>query len=141
MAFRRDMAVAIGGFDLGFGAGTALLTGEDTEFFGRASALGWRGMYDPRPVVHHHHGRKPGREVQLLMQRYDYGRGGYYARCLTLPALRGACLRHVYRELEANVRRADFGAIAREVTGIIRFFLYRPRRAPSELALAAMQGG
>ena len=141
MAFRRDMAVAIGGFDLGFGAGTALFAGEDTEFFGRASALGWRGVYDPRPVVHHHHGRKPGRDVQRLMKRYDYARGGYYARCLTLPALRGSCLRHVYRELKANVRRSDFGAIVREVTGMICFFLYRPRRAPSELALAAIQGG
>ena len=131
MAVRRDVVVAIGGFDPGLGAGTALYAAEDTEFLARASAYGWRGAYDPGPVVYHHHGRKPGRDVWRLMKRYDYGRGAYYASCLLMPTVRVSCLRHIYRELKASLRRTDFGSIARELSGMIQFLFYRATHVDS----------
>lgn len=123
MAVRRAVVDAIGGFDVRLGPGTALFAAEDTEYLTRASACGWRGAYDPRPVVYHHHGRKPGRAAQAVMRGYDYARGAYYASCLFRPTVRVSCLRHLYGELKANVRRRDFGRIARELAGLGRFLL------------------
>jgi glycosyltransferase involved in cell wall biosynthesis len=131
MAVRREVVDAIGGFDVGLGPGTPLYAADDTEFLGRASAGGWRGAYDPRPVVYHHHRRKAGRDTQLLMKKYDYARGGYYASCLLEPRLRAPCLRHIVHELKQRVRRTDFGSIVRELTGAIRFLAYRATHVDS----------
>lgn len=135
MAVRREVIAAIGGFETGLGAGTAVFAADDTEFLGRASARGWRGAYDPRPVVYHHHGRKPGRDAQRLMKLYDYGRGAYYASCLLMPAVRGSCLRHIWGELKTRLRRTDFGPIGRELTGLLRFLVYRATHAGAGASL------
>ena len=41
---------------------------------------GISGAYDPRLVVHHHHGRKTQREDKDLWNAYDKARGAYYAK-------------------------------------------------------------
>ena len=48
----------IGGFDERFGAATKFFSAEDTDAMARVLGAGWRGAYDPRPLVYHHHGRK-----------------------------------------------------------------------------------
>jgi len=91
-AFRREVLETIGGFDPGLGAGTPFFAGEDVDALARAAAAGWRGVYDPGPVVYHHHGRKT-HEAMRLRQGYALGRGAYYAKCIIDPAMRGRYLR------------------------------------------------
>jgi GT2 family glycosyltransferase len=90
-AFRREVLEAIGGFDPGFGAGTPFSC-EDVDAQARAAAAGWRGAYDPGPVVYHHHGRKI-REALRLRRVYALGRGAYYAKSILDPAMRPRYLR------------------------------------------------
>ena len=84
LAFRRCALAEIDGFDVTFG------DGRDFRWYGRrdrrprrrcgVSAGGWRGRYDPRVVVDHEHGRKPGPEVARLERGYDIGRGAFDAK-------------------------------------------------------------
>jgi GT2 family glycosyltransferase len=78
MAFRRTALERIGGFDERLGAGTPFPC-EDVDAEAAALWAGVPGVYDPRPVVYHHHGRTE-REAQELMRTYDAGRGAYYAK-------------------------------------------------------------
>jgi len=48
--YRRAMLDAIGGFDTSFG-----LYLEDADVAWRARMAGWRCLFEPRAVVHHHH--------------------------------------------------------------------------------------
>jgi hypothetical protein len=86
-AFRREALERIGGFDERFGAGTALASAEDTDALARVLAAGWAGAYDPRPVVHHHHGRRPGAELARVERGYGIGSGAYHMKCLLDPRL------------------------------------------------------
>jgi glycosyltransferase involved in cell wall biosynthesis len=87
LSFRRAALTEVGGFDPWFGAG-ALFTGEDAELAGRISAAGWKGAYDPTPLIYHHHGRKTARDEWWLMRSYDRGRGAYYAKCILNKSMR-----------------------------------------------------
>jgi glycosyltransferase involved in cell wall biosynthesis len=92
MAFRREVLVAIGGFDPLFGSG-ADFPAEDCDAAARASLAGWKGRYEPSIVVAHHHGRKAD-SIPQLHRDYDVGRGAYHAKLLLacgapLLALRG----------------------------------------------------
>ena len=64
MAVLRELVESIGGFDPRLGAGTPCVAGEDIEYVARAAWAGWAGRYDPRAVVAHHHGRKPGADAE-----------------------------------------------------------------------------
>lgn len=79
MAFRRTVLERIGGFDESMGAGTPFPC-EDIDAVAAALWAGIPGVYDPRPVVYHHHGRKTEGDVNALKRSYDAGRGGYYAK-------------------------------------------------------------
>lgn len=91
-AFRREVLEAIGGFDDALGAGTPFAC-EDVDALARASAAGWHGAYDPRPVVQHHHGRKTREDVRRLRRVYDHARGAYYMKCVLTPGMRARYLR------------------------------------------------
>lgn len=87
LAFRREAAIAAGGFDPLLGAGTKFPS-EDFDFSLRMSAAGWDGAYLPQSVVYHHHGRKP-EAASLLFRGYRIGAGAVYAKSvLFLPGLR-----------------------------------------------------
>lgn len=91
LAFRRETLEAIGPFDPLFGSG-ALFPAEDVDAAMRASLAGWSGVYAPRMIVHHHHGRKTA-DMAKVRRAYDIGRGAYHAKLLGLkggfvPALR-----------------------------------------------------
>jgi glycosyltransferase involved in cell wall biosynthesis len=134
MAVRRDVVTAIGGFDPRLGVGTPCIAGEDCEFIARAAWAGWAGRNDPRPVVSHHHGRKPGKDAAYQHRCYDYGRGAYYARLLLDPQARVTYARGWLR----RVRRRGFGPgalgpLARELRGAARYLiphLVRPEPIP-----------
>jgi len=79
IAYRRAALEEVGGFDPWFGAG-AIYSGDETELMARLSAAGWKGAYNPRPVVYHHHGRKSASDEWRLMRWYDRGRGAFYAK-------------------------------------------------------------
>jgi glycosyltransferase involved in cell wall biosynthesis len=133
MAVRRDVVRTVGGFDPLFGPGTRCMAAEDVEYVARAVWAGWRARYDPRPVVAHHHGRKPGEDTERYRSSYDYGRGAYYTKYMMRPRARRVYL----REWIVLTRRAS-GAdrirrLARELAGGGRYLferLLRPRAIP-----------
>jgi glycosyltransferase involved in cell wall biosynthesis len=92
-ACRRQALADIDGFDHRLGAGTRFPV-EDADVLARLSAAGWHGIYDPRPVVYHHHRRKTAQEVAHLREQYDWGRGAYYIKCLQDPRIRWIYLKN-----------------------------------------------
>lgn len=77
----RRVFDAVGTFDPDLGAGTPFRC-EDIEFVARASHAGFAGAHVPELVVYHHHGRKPGEEIEALDKKNDVARGAYYAKFL-----------------------------------------------------------
>jgi GT2 family glycosyltransferase len=80
MAFRRSALERIGGFDTRLGAGSPIPSGEDIDALAAVLWAGFAGIYDPRAVVYHDHGRRSGDDLSRLMHAYDVGRGAYYAK-------------------------------------------------------------
>jgi glycosyltransferase involved in cell wall biosynthesis len=126
MAFRRQALMDIQGFDDHLGAGTPFAF-EDVDAQLRALAAKWTGKYDPSPVVYHHHGRKPGPDIESLTRSYDTGRGGYYMKCILFMPHRWRCLRHWLR----GIRRQPFGQTAREMQAAMSYLVYQLREKPN----------
>jgi hypothetical protein len=76
---RKIVLSEIGGYDERMGAGTKFAA-EDIDLAAAALWSGVMGVYDPRPVVYHHHGRKTQAESAKLLTFYGAGRGAYYAK-------------------------------------------------------------
>jgi glycosyltransferase involved in cell wall biosynthesis len=125
MAMRRQVITAIGAFDPALGAGAPLRSGEDLDLVSRASWAGWPGTYDPRPVVAHHHGRKPGKQVQALKSAYDHGIGACFAKALLDPDRRALYLRRWLWIMRYRIRRGMLGPIRREMAGAAHYLAYR----------------
>jgi glycosyltransferase involved in cell wall biosynthesis len=133
MAVAREVVRTIGGFDPQLGAGSRCVAGEDTEYLARASWAGWRGRYDPGPVVSHHHGRKPGPDAERHVLGYDYGRGAYYARFMLHRTAWRTYLRQWWRHVMKSLRRARYGKLRREAIGAARYLrgrMFRLRSVP-----------
>jgi GT2 family glycosyltransferase len=126
MAFRRQALVEIDGFDDNLGAGTKFAF-EDVDAEARALAAGWKGKYDPRSVVYHHHGRKPGIEVDALIRTYEIGRGAYYMKCILVLPQRWRCLRYWLR----GMKQQPFSQTFREARAALRYFLHQLRVKPN----------
>jgi glycosyltransferase involved in cell wall biosynthesis len=126
LAIARDVIADIGGFDPLFGPGTPCVAAEDVEIIARAVWSGWRARFDPRPVVAHHHGRKPGPDTDSHRRGYDYGRGAYYMKYLLWsPKARGIYARQ-WRELTRRGARATARRrLARELAGGARYLRSR----------------
>lgn len=97
-AFRRSVLEQIGGFDPRTGAGTPFGC-EDIDAMARACWAGWDGIFDPRPVVRHHHGRRQGTGLERLETVYADGAGAYHGKCLLSPAMRWTYLKHFLRRI------------------------------------------
>src|SRR5260370_39707163 len=78
IAYRRAALEGVGGFDPWFGAG-AIYSGDETELMARLSAAGWKGAYNPKPVVYHHHGRKSASDEWRVRWWGEPGGGGCVA--------------------------------------------------------------
>jgi len=116
----RAALAAVGGFDPEFGAGTPFAA-EDVELVARLAAAGFRGGYDPRPVVYHHHQRRTAAARASLDRSYDRGRGAYYAKCLLDPRLRSRYL----RAWAARALRGSWRRTGREVVGAMAYWTRR----------------
>ena len=66
MAFRRQVIIDMGGFDLDFGPASPMKGAEDIVGAQAASACGFCGGYRSEPVVWHHHGRKEKDRAPLI---------------------------------------------------------------------------
>lgn len=115
-AFRRTALVAAEGFDPFFGAG-AYYAAEDLDSVARVSSMGWRGVYDPRPIVRHDHGRKELIEVTALENTYARGRGACYVKCI----LRNQWSRQAWKQWYWALCRKSKSCIGKEFLGGISF--------------------
>lgn len=78
-ALRKTVLIQTGGYDERMGAGM-LFACEDIDLAAAALWSGIGGLYDPGPVVFHHHGRKTQDEFLNLWRFYNTGRAAYYAK-------------------------------------------------------------
>ena len=99
MAFQKDAILAVQGFDERLGAGTYFKSGEDTDLLRRLSAEGLSGIYDPRIVVYHHHGRKTLEDENKLRHGYWIGNGACMAKFCINPQTRIVYLKDWYWRL------------------------------------------
>jgi GT2 family glycosyltransferase len=129
-AFRKTVLQRIGGFDERLGAGTPFPS-EDIDMVASALWSGVIGVYDPRPLVYHHHGRKTWQEALMLMRTYDAGRGAYYAKYVMRSDSRCIYLREwlksIKNECIDKIKRGGFpGKSARELYFALKFMFVRP---------------
>jgi glycosyltransferase involved in cell wall biosynthesis len=113
LSFRRGALEAIGGFDPELGAGT-LFPCEDIDAVAAVLWAGFKGRYDPRPLVLHHHRRREA-DVPRLRAGYDRGRGAYYAKFLLRPECRRAYVAGWLGEVRNNLNRAGLVRLFREL--------------------------
>ena len=74
MAFRRDLLLTLGEFDLRFGPVACTRAGDETDMFARILDAGWLIVYTPDAYVWHRH-RRTVREVRSCV--FGYGVGVY----------------------------------------------------------------
>ena len=129
MAFRRAVLERIGGFDEKFGAGTPFFC-EDIDAMAAVLWAGIPGVYDPRSVVYHHHGRKTEFAANKLMCSYDKGRGVYYTKYILNGSSRraygAAWIDSAKSEFSQTIRAGRFprmGRSLRELSGGLRYIL------------------
>ncbi len=96
LSFRREALVQVGGYNENFGPGTDFVA-EDIEIAMRILYKGWEGLYDPRPVVWHHHGRKEEHEVAKLKKQYRLGNGAYLAKAFLTPNARSVYVKRYFK--------------------------------------------
>jgi hypothetical protein len=101
LAFRRSVFNELGGYDPELGAGT-LFPCEDIDLVAAASWKGYRGRFDPAPLVYHHHGRKEAQRAPV-MRTYDYGRGAYYMKYILRHDTRKVYIRAWLEAFMSNV--------------------------------------
>jgi len=127
LALRRRVLEAIGGFDEAFAYGDGF-SGGDVDLVARASAAGWRGLYEPELIVRHHHGRKPGPETNRVLRAYDLGRGAFYAKSALDPRMRRTYLAAWLTMTWGRIRRRQsLAPVVRELHGAARYLALRAR--------------
>jgi hypothetical protein len=121
LVVHRRVFDQIGTFDVELGAGTPFRC-EDVDFVARASQAGFAGAHVPELVVYHHHGRKPGQEIERLKRKNAYARGAYYAKFLAAGYLSFAWhwVRRSLLRRRSLVR--TWPAFTREVRGAIDYW-------------------
>lgn len=124
MAFRRGVWEYVGGFDERLGPGTRFVC-DDIDFLSRASMAGFEGLYDPQLLVWHHHGRKPGPDVDRLRTTYARGRGAYYMKGCLSSADRREFAKVWYWHLRTQLRNRRFSEIAHEFLAAAEYLARR----------------
>jgi glycosyltransferase involved in cell wall biosynthesis len=122
MVIKRDLIEKIGLFDPMLGAGTKFRC-EDIEYCARASLAGYWGAHVPSLVVYHHHGRKPGPEIENLKLENDYARGAYYAKFI----LKGK-INYLSGWIETTISGRENISVRKELKGAIDYTLERMKK-------------
>ena len=130
MAAQRTVFAKTGGFDELLGAGGPIPAAEDTDWLARASAAGFRGLYEPDVFVFHHHRRRSNDQVESLRRSYDVGRGAYYVKCLLDRTRRKAAARSWYWSIRARLALVRKGkrslpSIYHEFRGALKYATLR----------------
>jgi glycosyltransferase involved in cell wall biosynthesis len=97
LVLHRAVVDRIGYFDPMLGAGTPFRC-EDIDYLARASLAGFAGAHVPALAVYHHHGRKPGADIESVKKANDVARGAYHAKLVAIDGIRPA-VRWLYRSL------------------------------------------
>jgi hypothetical protein len=113
LSFRHEALQKAGGFDPELGAGTPFPC-EDIDAVAAVLWAGYKGRYDPRPLVLHHHRRREP-DVPRLRAGYDRGRGAYYAKFLLRPESRRAYAAGWLGEIRKNLNGAGLARLFREL--------------------------
>lgn len=132
MAIRRDALESVGLFDDAFGPGTPFNC-EDVDALARVSLDGWDGLYSPRPLVYHHHGRRTAREIKALSRSYARGRGAFYMKLILARRTRVLGMRNWYQSQAWTFRQSGWRAgaeLLREIGSAARYLMSR-LRSPS----------
>ena len=141
MAMRRALVERIGPFDVDFGPGSRVGSGDDTEYIYRAYIANATLEHVPDMTVFHHHGRKSVDAARNLWRKYATGQGAIYAKyILRHPNL---CrpfywdARNAFREIVTgtNTFLPEFGFSHRDMVacatrGAIRYLL-SSRKSPA----------
>jgi glycosyltransferase involved in cell wall biosynthesis len=134
LAFRKAVLESLGGFDEVFAYGNGLV-GDDVDAVARASADGWRGLFDPELVVRHHHGRRSFEEVDAVQRGYDAGRGAFFAKCVLDRRLRRVYTGGWVKMTAEQLARGEVRKTVRELGGAARYLAIRLRdERPSPMA-------
>jgi glycosyltransferase involved in cell wall biosynthesis len=137
LSFRCEALQAIGGFDPELGAGTPFPC-EDIDAVAAVLWAGFKGRYDPRPLVFHHHRRRHG-DVPRLQAGYDRGRGAYYAKFLLRPECRRAYAAGWLSEVRRRLNGEGLARLYRELRSAAAYLRTRRKMVPLiALTLAAL---
>ena len=137
LSFRREALQKIDGFDPELGAGTPFPC-EDIDAVAAVLWAGYKGRYDPRPLVLHHHRRREA-DVPRLRAGYDRGRGAYYAKFLLRPECRRAYAAGWLGEVRRNLNGAGLAQLFRELRSAAAYLGSHRRIVPLVvLALPAL---
>jgi GT2 family glycosyltransferase len=99
-AVRRDVMVALGGFDEALGAGTPSGGGEDLDAFVRVLLAGHALVYEPAAIVWHHH---RDTVAGLRKQMFSYGSG--FTAFLTKHLIQGDTRGILLQRIAPGLRR------------------------------------
>ena len=122
MAVRRDLMLALGGFDEAFGAGGPTGGSEDLDAFVRILRSGYALSYEPSALVWHEH---RATDEALRAQMYSYGRGlsAYVTKYLTQRDTIGPVLGrapHAVWHLVTLQKRSDAAADAAKLPSDVK---------------------
>jgi GT2 family glycosyltransferase len=106
---RREVIERIGFFDEGFGPGSYIGSGADTDFLYRAYLAGATLEYVPDMAVFHHHGRRSVADGHQVIRRYTIANGALFARYLFKH-------RDLCRIFYGDLREAALGIVRRRNT-------------------------
>lgn len=115
-AVRRAAADIIGRFDLALGAGTPAHAGDETDFFRRLLAAGYKIAYDPQAMNWHRH-RRSMEELERQIFGYECGSFAILTKALLFERNPRAFTRLVrwWRQqiptLVRSVRQSDTGGL------------------------------
>ena len=126
MIFHRDVVTRIGLFDPIFGPGADFRC-EDIDYCARASFAGFAGAYVPELVVYHHHGRKPGKDIDDLERTNAYARGAYYAKFILKGRRVGTKASFAKSWMQLRfIKERNPSKFARELKGAWQYTLHHP---------------
>lgn len=102
MILTRALVESVGFYDVRFGPGSYIGSGDDLDLIYRILVLGFNIQYIPDILVFHNHGRKNLMDVSKVKKRYMIGRGAFYSKYALKDRM---VLQWAYWELSTLLKR------------------------------------